>query len=244
MDTLTRRFARTIFGKFMPRTSYPVVTGPLKGARFILGAMSGEGGGATVYFNRTETEQTAAMIKVVKSGNTFFDIGANIGYYSILASRLVGKKGKVVAFEPLIRNISYLHRHVELNGADNVRVLPFALSTGNTILSFSTGENSAMGHLDANGGGEMLVPTVSLDEIAQRLDLLPNVMKIDVEGAEMDVFRGAERVLTEAHPTIFLSTHSAELRENCKALLEDHGYRVEPLVNNDEPDEFLATYID
>jgi FkbM family methyltransferase len=239
MESFSRRVARMIFGKVLPRTSYPVVTGPLKGARFILGSLSGEGGGASVYFNQMETEQTAAMIGEIRPGGTFFDIGANVGFYSILASRLVGTDGNVVAFEPLVRNLSYLQRHVELNHADNVRVLPFALSSENTILSFATGPNSAMGHLSRDGG-EMLVPTVTLDDIAERLGLMPDVMKMDVEGAEMDVFRGASRVLSEAKPTIFLSTHSPELRDECLALLSGHGYSVESLIATDDPHEFLA----
>lgn len=242
MESLSRRFARLIFGKVMPRTSYSVLSGPLKGSKFILGAMSGEGGGASVYFNRMETEQTAAMLDEVRPGATFFDIGANVGYYSILASRLVGTSGRVAGFEPLIRNLSYLQRHVELNRADNVRILPFALSSENTILSFSTGENSAMGHLDSNGGGEFLVPTVSLDEIAEKLGLTPDVIKMDVEGAEMEVFRGATRILNEARPTIFLSTHSPELRTDCIALLDGLGYQVTPLVRSDDPSEFLAKH--
>lgn len=224
----------------MPRTSYRVLTGPLKGAKFILGAMSGEGGGASVYYNRMETEQTAAMLNEIRPGGTFFDVGANIGYYSILASRLVGPKGKVVSFEPLLRNLSYLQRHVELNQAANVRILPFAVSNQNTILSFSTGENSAMGHIDREGSGEVLVQAVTLDEIADRLGLLPDIIKMDVEGAEMDVFRGAERIMKEGRPTIFLSTHSARLRTDCLALLKNLGYAIEPLVGTEDPDEFLA----
>jgi len=242
MDSVSRRFARIIFGKVLPRTSYPVLTGPLKGAKFILGALSGEGGGASVYFNQMEAEQTSAMMEAIRPGGTFFDIGANVGFYSILASRLVGSKGKIAAFEPLVRNLSYLQRHVELNHADNVRVLPFALSSENTILSFSTGPNSAMGHLDKDGRGEVLVPTVTLDEIAERLGMMPDVMKMDVEGAEMDVFRGATRVLSEARPVIFLSTHSPELRTECLAFLGGLGYTVTSLIEDEDSHEFVARH--
>ena len=240
METVFRKTGRLVFGKILPKMAYPVAVGPLKGARFILGSLSGEGGGASVYFNRMEPEQTAAMVQEIRPGQTFFDIGANVGYYSILASRLVGPAGKIASFEPLVRNLAYLHRHVELNHAGNVRLLPFALSSENTILSFSTGPNSAMGHLELNGGGDVLVPTITLDEIAERLGLIPDVMKMDVEGAEMEVFRGAERVLSEARPTIFLSTHSPELRAQCLALLKDYGYSVESLIETDDPHEFLA----
>lgn len=246
MESFLRRSGRFLFGKVLPRRAYPVVAGPLRGAKFILGAMAGEGGGASIYFNLVEAEQTAAMLAEFTPGKVFFDIGANVGYYSILASKMVGAAGKVVAFEPVISNLTFLHRHVELNGAKNVRVLPFALSDKSAIASFSLGQNSAMGHLtNGSGGGKsddsVYVPTVALDEIAAKMNLLPDVMKIDVEGAEMDVFRGAERVLREAKPTIFLSTHSPELRAACLEFLRSRGYTVKSMLpEGADSHEFVA----
>lgn len=241
MDSIQRRFARFVFGKVLPRRAYSVRSGPLKGSRFVLGSLSGEGGGASVYFNKMETEQTSEMLGALSTGKTFFDIGANVGYYTILASRLVGPSGNVIAFEPLVRNLSFLHRHVELNNAANVKILPFAVSSENSILPFSAGQNSAMGHLDPSGGGDILVPTATLDDIAKRLGVMPDVLKIDVEGAEMEVFRGADGVLSKARPAIFLSTHSPELRTQCTELLGSYGYTLKPLIDSDDPHEFLAT---
>lgn len=237
MESFARRTARFIFGSVLPRRAYPVMSGPLKGARFVLGALSGEGGGASAYFDRMESEQTERFVKELEAGQTFFDVGANVGYYSILASRLVGPAGKVVAFEPVTRNIAYLQRHIELNDAANVRLLPFAVSSSNGLLSFSTGPNSAMGSIDESG--DVLVAAVTLDDIAERLNLRPDVVKMDVEGAEMDVFRGAGKVFA-ARPKLFLSTHSPELRDECLAFLASLGYTVEPLVDGDDPHEFFA----
>ncbi len=224
----------------MPRWPYPVLTGPLKGARFVLGGLAGEGGGASVYFNAIEPEQTAAMVDILRPGDVFFDIGANAGYYSILASRLVGK-GTVAALEPLPRNLAYLQRHVELNKADNVRVMAFACSDTNGTAAFELGENIAMGHLSEarRGGVSLLVPTITLDSLSETTELAPNVIKIDVEGAEMQVLIGGEITLRRHSPTIFLSTHSGELRDQCLGHLAELGYRHEPLVPGDDPHEFL-----
>ena len=229
---------RFVFGRIMPRRPYRVLTGPLKGARFILGSLSGEGGGASVYFNRVEPGQTAAFAKELKPGHTFFDIGANVGYYTILASRLVGSNGSIAAFEPVMRNMGYLQRHLELNGISNARALPFAISDKAGIASFKTGSDSAMGMLDRSG--DTLVPTISLDEIASRLGARPDVLKIDVEGEEVAVLTGAAKVLEEDRPIIFLSTHSPELRESCLEHLNSRGYDVRPLCSPDDPHEFLA----
>ena len=181
-----------LFGRVLPRLAYPVVTGPLRSSRFILGSMAGEGGGGSVYFNKMEPEQAEAMLRELKEGDVFFDIGANVGYYSILASRLVGSSGSVVACEPVIRNLEFLQRHVVMNKADNVRVLAFACSNANGTARFSLGPNSAMGQLVAEGSNaDVLVPTITLDNIAQELDLSPDVVKIDVEGAELKVLNVA-----------------------------------------------------
>ena len=248
MNSFIRKSGRFLFGKLLPRAAYPVVSGPLRGARFILGALSGEGGGASVYFNGMETEQTAKMLAELGAGKTFFDIGSNVGYYTILASRGVGRAGAVVAFEPVVRNLVFLQQHVNLNKADNVRVLPFALSDKSSIASFALGPNSAMGHLAASKGEKnrkandlVYVPTVSLDEIAAKLSLTPDVIKIDVEGAEMEVFRGGRATLEKSKPTIFLSTHSPELRADCLRFLREIGYEIESLLPGDaDSHEFLA----
>lgn len=235
-----------MFGKVLPRRAYRVVSGPLRGAKFILGSLAGDGGGASVYFNQMESEQTLAMMNEFSAGKVFFDIGANVGYYSILASKIVGEKGAVVAFEPVMRNLVFLQQHVEINNAHNVKVLPFALSDKNSVATFSLGQNSAMGHLaDENGNSEHLVyvPTITLDEISEKVNLLPDVMKIDVEGAEMDVFHGAERVLREAKPTIFLSTHSPELRVECLNFLRGIGYEVKSMLpEGEDSHEFIAKF--
>jgi FkbM family methyltransferase len=240
MKNLVRRSGRFLFGRVLPRLAYPVVSGPLRSSRFILGSMAGDGGGASVYFNKMEPEQTESMHRELNEGDVFFDIGANVGYYSILASKLVGKDGSVIACEPVIRNLAFLQQHVVLNKAENVRILAFACSSENGTARFSLGPNSAMGQLTRGGEADVLVPTLTLDTIAQEMDLLPDVLKIDVEGAEFGVLQGAMEILKRRKPTIFLSTHSIELREACLNLLKEIGYKTEPLIGGNEPHEFLA----
>lgn len=242
MTGFLRPAGRFLFGKLMPRRPYRVLTGPLKGARFILGSMSGEGAGGSVYFNKIEVEQTSAMVREIQSGDTFFDVGANVGYYTVLASRRVGPDGHVAAFEPVVRNVAFLQQHTVLNDARNVEILPLAISAETGFSSFAAGPHDSMGKLDANGNGEMLVATVTLDEIAERINKMPDVIKIDVEGAEMDVFRGAVRILNEKRPKIFLSTHSTKLRTECLDHLRGLGYTVEDLIKSDDPHEFFLKY--
>jgi FkbM family methyltransferase len=202
--------------------------------------MPGEGGGGSVYFNRLEPEQTQAMVIEIEPGQNFFDVGANVGYYSILASALVGTRGTVTAFEPVVENIVFLRQHVVLNRTDNVRILPLAVSDEEGISKFSSGPVTSMGALVRDdGAGDMLVATTTLDSIVQYLKIVPDVIKVDVEGAEMRVLGGATSLLKERRPKIFLSTHSKELREECLRFLKGFGYFSEALVKTDNPHEFL-----
>lgn len=252
MDNLIRASARLVFGKLLPRLAYPVMRGPLKGARFILGASSGEGGGATVYFNMSEREQTSAFVAKLKQGEVFFDIGANVGYYTILGSRIVGSRGRVFAFEPVTRNLAYLHQHAVLNKASNVTIVPAACSDTVSLRIFSAGPNFATGHISDKIGmetgaidSEYPVPTVTVDRIAELMGVSPNVIKIDAEGAELSVLKGAQATLRSAKSKIFLSTHSDALRSTCLEYLKGLGYIIEILSQDkNTPTEFLAEYPD
>lgn len=235
-----RRIARFAFGRVLPQEiAYPVLRGPLKGYRFYLGAGAGEGGGATIYFNLSEPEQTQAFVCTVKPGQVLFDIGANIGYYTMLGSKLVGDNGAVFAFEPSVRNIVYLYRHMTLNKAGNVTIVPGACSDSLSISQFSLGQNWALGHLVENGslqaetsGRVSIVPTMTVDEFVECTGTSPDVMKIDVEGAERRVLQGARDTLLAMSPTIFLSVHSADLRRSCFDFLKELNYTCEALNGN------------
>jgi len=229
-----------VFSKMLPHLPYPVLKGPLKGAKFILGTHGGEGGGATVYFNMVEPIQTQAFIKTVNKGDILFDVGANVGYYTVLGSRLTSAQGKVFSFEPLVRNISYLYRHVKINKLNNVIIIPSACSDAESITAFLQSPVTSMGRIENSEIAGIpdvnmtVVSTVTLDAVADKLQVKPNVLKIDVEGAELAVLRGAERIISSFKPAIFLSVHSQELRTDCLKYLLNFGYEFEPLEEDEE----------
>lgn len=179
-----------------------------------------------------------------------FDIGVNVGYYTILGARQVGPRGKVVAVEPVVRNLACLYRHIVLNKVSNVSIVSAACSDTVSLATFSLGQNYAMGCLaDNHGEGNegkkelFLVPTVTVDAMVQQLGISPDVIKVDVEGAELSVLRGAQTTLRETRPRIFLSTHSKALRYACLECLKELGYMFEVLSQDkNNPSEFLAKW--
>jgi FkbM family methyltransferase len=245
MNNVIPFIKRIVLGRLLPRLAYPVMRGPLQGARFKLGTLGGEAGGASVYFNMIEPEQTSVFVNTLKNGMVFFDIGANVGYYTILGARLVGPQGRVLAFEPAIRNLAHLYEHVLLNKATNVTIVSAACSDHMSLAFFSPGKNCAEGHLvEGNDNSNTFpVPTISVDEVIRQLGVSPDVMKIDVEGAELSVLKGAEGTLYKSRPKLFLSTHSDILRVTCLEYLREHGYAYEVLSRDRmNPSEFMAYY--
>ncbi|MEO8036164.1 MAG: FkbM family methyltransferase, partial [Acidobacteriota bacterium] len=175
-----------------------------------------------------ERESQKVFLQQVGPGAIVFDVGANVGFFTLLASRLAGPGGHVYAFEPVPLNLEFLRRHLQLNKSGNVTVLPLAASSTRGTAHFALAGSPSMGSLSADG--ELTVRTETLDAlIAAGTARPPTFMKIDVEGAEYDVLTGAAETLRQYEPAIFLSTHGYLQHERCWALLEGSGYAPELL---------------
>ena len=153
------------------------------------------------------------------------------------AAEQVGPAGRVVAFEPLPRNLAYLRKHVELNKLGNVDIVEMAVSDGAGTATFDTAGDSYTGRL--SNGGTLSVGTVSLDELVEAgAASVPDVIKIDVEGAEAAVLSGAQRLLRRSRPVVFLATHGDAVRDRCWAKLRELDYRLTPIDAMEIADAF------
>lgn len=175
-----------------------------------------------------EVEMRSAVARVVAPGGVFFDIGAHAGYYSLLASQLVGATGRVVAFEPDTRNLGYLKEHLRLNDAGNVTVVAAAAADVPGTARFAAEPDGFGGALSTAGSAD--VATVAIDRLVETGALpAPNYLKVDVEGAEFQVLCGARRVLRTARPTVFLATHTPAAERLCLGSLAALGYTIRPV---------------
>jgi FkbM family methyltransferase len=164
-------------------------------------------------------------------GMVCWDIGANVGYYTILFAELAGQDGKVFAFEPFPRNVELLRRHVEINGYRNVRVLPCALGDRDGEAKFDPGPDRSMGHLSDEG--ELRVACWRADTLLATGQIqAPDVIKIDVEGAEAKVLLGARLALARG-PVVFLATHGKGAHRECLEIFAEWGYQVRALKGDD-----------
>lgn len=140
----------------------------------------------------------------LKPDSLFFDIGANVGYYTILASKVLGPSGRIVAVEPSPRIAEVLKENIAREASSPVAVEEVAVGPepGRAVIRFDESESGAS-YLDQNGEQGDAVEVVTLDMLAERHGY-PDVIKADVEGLEGDLLAGGSRVLGEGSPAIFM----------------------------------------
>ncbi len=206
-------------GKLVPRDSLTwvqVQRGPARGLWLQLNPRTRHS-----YFEGSG-EQTVVQ-QYLRPGMIFYDIGANIGFFSLLAGRIVGKDGRVIAFEPDPELGARLRVNVRRNDLQVISVEEKAVWFESGTVSFeradpATSPDRGLGHIVARGGDDTIqINTASLDDFVLAAPA-PDFLKCDVEGAEVEVFRGAGRLLTEKRPIILCEMHSDE---NRRTLLEE-----------------------
>lgn len=143
-----------------------------------------------------------AIRQRIGAGDAVVDVGANVGCIALMAAALVGDAGVVVAVEPNPDNLQMLYAGIVLNGAANVRVLPYAAADGSAVVSLS--DNTSNTHLvaaRAPGPRRVYTQTVALDEALAGLPRL-DLVKMDVEGHEIDAFDGFRAAIEKHRPAL------------------------------------------
>jgi FkbM family methyltransferase len=176
-----------------------------------------------------------AMLALLKPGMTFFDVGANVGFHSTVACRLIDpSRGHVISFEPMAGNADQIEVNARLNHFDSIRVIRVALGNRDGEASFLRSEISTHGMLETVGrvptkpAGTETVQIRRLDTLMSEAQLpVPDVMKIDVEGAEADVLAGGHETLMRHRPLLFIELHGTNVE--IASALEAIGYRANVL---------------
>jgi FkbM family methyltransferase len=230
--SLGRKIGRLFARLVPPGVPVPILRGPMKGLKIISGALAGEGKGLSPVFNLYEPAQLAFASQVIRRESICFDIGANVGLYTLL---FAARGKQVVAFEPIPRNIQFLSRTVAINQLDNVTIMPCAVSSSSRLVKFAGGINWAEGKISEDGSQPAVA--ISCDDFVRTYETIPEIIKIDVEGAELDVLHGAQVTLTTHRPVLLLSTHSNDLRDQCFELLREYGYTGFMNIGEERRDE-------
>ena len=175
------------------------------------------------------------IAEMVQSGMVAYDLGANIGYVTLLLAKKIGEDGKVFAFEALPANFDRLVKNIELNN-QSAMVFPVAAAVvdRSRLIKFLVGPSGGMGKAEGSAGRQgfsykntLNVQGIALDDfIYQDGNPTPQVVKIDIEGGEVLAFPGMKRMLFEARPLILLELHGPEAAKVAWNAINSAGYQI------------------
>lgn len=196
-----------------------------------------------------EQEKQALVKRLTKPGMKVFDIGANAGFYTLAFSRLVGATGHVWSFEPYAGNALNLMRHLALNDIANTTLVQTAVAARAGVSGFKTEFSDSEWRM-SDQAGTYMVPTIALDQlVASGILPVPDIIKLDVEGAEAQVLEGASNLLGQGKTSLLIALHGTEPFRQCVALLGRLRYQAyrfdgQPLgIECGNVDEIYATPI-
>jgi FkbM family methyltransferase len=231
------RAASQAANAFRARRVITVQAGPAAGLRF------GQRLASANYRSGTNEQPVQdVFVERLRTGAVVHDVGANVGFFSLLGARLVGPTGAVHAFEAVPECAAALRKNAARNRMDNVTVHAVAVSdhVGEIELLRSRhpgGATTSVRDKPHNYTGSITVPCVTLDDLVERGVIPPaDFVKIDVEGAEPQVLSGAQRLLSARTPVVLCEVDdptdsgAAAKSDRIRALLGAHGYVVRELA--------------
>jgi len=191
-----------------------------------------------IIHGKREPFSTDRMKTFVGKSDTIIDIGANVGYYALLESR-IASSGKIYAVEPVPANLELLKKNIELNGYSNLEVFHYGISDRNTTEEIYFMEKSNLSTFIKPTDGVVKdiirVPMITLDDfIARHVKRNPDLLRMDVEGYEYNIFKGAGKLLSGKDPLkIFIEIESGLLSKDkldyIVNSLKDNGFTVDSI---------------
>lgn len=194
----------------------------------------------------------------IKPGMVVYDVGANIGYISLLLNQHVGTNGHIFSFEALPANIKRLQQNIEANQAErSITVVPAAVTASSQPVQFLVHPSTSMGKAVGSAGRtdqaymqEISVEGISLDDfIFQKGNLPPSAIKMDIEGGEVMAVEGMAHLLNEYHPVMLVELHGQQAARKVGSTLMAAGYSLYlmepgyPLVEKPEDLEWKSYVI-
>jgi FkbM family methyltransferase len=229
--------AKNIFGKLIrlplaliPKSLIiPILQGPAKGLKWISGCYN-HGCWLGIY----EFEKQIIVAKTVADNDVILELGAHVGYFTIMFSRLVGPKGKVYAFEPIKNNINYIKSHLKLNDINNVKIFEYGAWIKTENLNFDNDTHNAKGRISSSGNNQINVVDINefiLNQISGKI----NLIKMDIEGSERCVFPHLLNYVIKNKTKLIISTHGDDITNEIVNLCNENLLKCEGLQWSNRP---------
>jgi FkbM family methyltransferase len=201
----------------------PILQGPGRGLKWIVRSYN-----HGCWLGSYEFEKQTVMNEIVRPGDVVYDIGAHVGYFSIIFGKLVGPTGAVYAFEPVKENYDFILQHISINKLDNVKATHAGIAASPGTGCFVTSNHTATYH--RTDSGSVRVPVHNLEEYVRDNRLPPpNLIKMDIEGEEMYVIPSILDFVVCHRTKLLISTHENGSAGVLGKLLSANGYSVRPL---------------
>jgi FkbM family methyltransferase len=236
---LVAALQRWLLARFLEGREFihTVDAGPARGLKYPTTLPQDKG----IWTGTYELELATLVAEATKRGAPAFDIGGWRGFFGGVMA-LAGAT-PVHIFEPMPDNCAQIRKMIELNPTLPIHLVEAAVSDNEATVEFVIMPESSMGKLTTSsfqaaeqGGQRIQVRTIALDALLAAGKIQPPaVMKIDVEGAELQVLHGAARLLKEFQPKLFIEIHSRALARDCYQLLKEYNYTVSVLEAADPP---------
>ncbi len=216
-----------------------VAAGDLAGAQLLLDLQVDK----DLWLGTYEPKVARALRDLARPSMTAYDLGANIGYMTLLLAKAVGEHGRVVAVEPLPANVDRLRSAVRLNGMEErVAVVPKAVGTSSRRERFLIHRSPGMGRLEGAAGraggfeDSIEVDVVAMDDLVHTQGYpQPDLVKVDLEGGEGDALRGMKQILRDLRPILVIEIHGEAAADDVWNQLTSAGYTLQDLEHGSRP---------
>ena len=226
------RFLRKMLNRAAPSglTTVKVASGILEGYTLNLDMQTEK----DYWLGTYELDLQSSLRSLVKPGMVVCDVGANIGYITLMLAHLVGKEGQVFSFEALPSNTFRWQENIALNGlTERAHLTHAAVADRQAPIRFLVHESGGMGKAIGSAGRqasyreEIEVPGISLDDfVFEQGNSPPELIKLDIEGGEVLALPGMQRILSEVGPTLLMELHGQESIQISWEILSTSGYRI------------------
>ncbi len=209
----------------------PILQGPGRGLKWIVRSYN-----HGCWLGSYEFEKQAVLREIVRPGDVVYDIGAHVGYFSIIFGKLVDATGAVYAFEPVKENYDFILQHISINKLPNVKAIHAGIAAVSGTVCFVTQNHSATSHRADSGSAQVAV--YNLEEYVRDNRLpAPNLIKMDIEGEEIYVIPSILDFVVRHRTKLLISTHDNGSAGVLGKLLTAKGYSVRPLQWASHPGE-------
>ena len=179
------------------------------------------------WWGNYELKLQSQLVSELKPGDIFIDVGANAGFFSLIASRLVGPEGKCLSLDPDPANITSIVSQKHMNDLKNWIPLEKAVSSssGSAAFYFDKPGDSTSSLEGRDGDDGIRVNVTTLDEITEQYGN-PDLIKMDIEGHEYKALLGGEKVIANVRPKLLIELHSEEIAQKVITHLNSHQYQI------------------